>query len=50
MYCRTVGASVIAQSDGSWELEILVPAHVPEDVRIVNTRPSRVSTTILCAA
>ena len=39
---EAVGAKVLVQADGSWELELQVPREVPESqevLQIVNTRP-----------
>ncbi len=35
----TIGASVITQGDGTWELELKVPREIPTEVQIANTLP-----------
>ena len=36
---EAVGTTVVAHSDGTWELELQVPQETPEPVQIVNSTP-----------
>ncbi len=43
---EAVGANIIVQADGAWELELQVPREVPtpeSDLQIVNSRPAHVT-------